>query len=145
MLVKPERGFDMRAASLGNAPLRGERIPFFQSGTDGLDYPLAVVFYPEAFAEAQEILSGESVPLPAEAHLVLLRKSSAFRVGQIVSGSEPPSSSVVHQKRDVLHMVVLIHGHDVEARAPEGLLQRRVAELHLEDDAKKLLVRVASR
>src|SRR5438876_11040255 len=123
MLVKPERGFDLRLASLGNAPLRGKRIPFFQGGADALDNRLSFVFYPEALAEFQEILSGESIPLPAEAHLLLPRISRAFRIGQIESRGEPPPSGVVHQERDVLHVVVLIHGHDIEAHAPESLLQ----------------------
>lgn len=62
------------------------------------------------------------------------------RAGDVVGRGELPFARLVHQKGEVLGVVVAVGGEDVEDHAPESLFERSLWQLECGDRLKILVV-----
>lgn len=96
---------------------------------------------------AHQILVGEVIPFSGERHWVAFGSFSRRVVGvkEVVCGSEPPDSALIHEEGDVLGVVVLVACENVEQAPPVEFREDGLGQVEAACELEGLVVRASAR
>lgn len=124
----------------------------FRPSQHGLLDVAKIVFCASAFHRSEigarlEVIEGEIGALAVQAHLMRMHPPVLWvkGIGEIISRRKRPLPGAVHQERNVLDVIVLIAGDDVECHPPELLFDSFHRQAEFADGLKGLLIGVGTR
>jgi hypothetical protein len=92
----------------------------------------------ETGAYVEQIVPREIYVLAVGRHLVLSRPWAVRGVGDVISGGESPTAVTIHEKREVLDVVVSVERRERENHSPICLVDGRLSQT---ERAEVVLVR----
>ena len=127
----------------GEVGLGGKLVPPGEGGMNfASDVGGAASFHRGGLGDGLKVGEGELIAFACCGHLMTCRPGTGRieGVGDIESGRERPLAAFVHEERDVLDVVVLVAGDDVEDHASKLFFDGGHREIEAADDGDCLFV-----